>query len=301
MLNRHNKITLGVFAVLVAIVVAVAYVRTKTVAILQPAGPIAAQEKHLLIVAVLLMLIVVIPVFFLLFVISWKYRADNTKARYMPDWDHHAGYEAIWWTVPILLIVALSIITWNSSHALDPSRALVSDVKPLTVQVVAMQWKWLFIYPDQQIATVNYLQFPKNTPVNFEITSDAAMNSFWIPQLGGQIYAMAGMTTQLHLLADRVGSFRGDSANISGIGFAGMNFIARATSADNFDSWVRSVQQTRSKLDTTTYTALARPSQNNSAATYSLQAQGLYDTIIEKSAGPGGMHMSDAAEGTTAE
>jgi cytochrome o ubiquinol oxidase subunit 2 len=298
--SRDTKLAVIIAAVTAILGVVVWYLHDKTFAVLQPAGPIAAQEKHLLLIAVSLMLLVVVPVFILLATISLRYRVSNTKvdARYTPDWDHHRGYEAIWWGLPLLLIIALSIMTWTSAHQLDPTRPISSSSTPLRIQAVALRWKWLFIYPDLHIATVNYLQFPTNTPLDFQITSDGAMNSFWIPQLGGQIYAMSGMTTQLHLLADRSGSFRGDSANISGKGFAGMNFIAKSTSMADFTGWVTNAQNTAPQLGMASYQALAQPSEYNPPTTYSLQALALYDTIVGKSAGPGsamsGMNMSSA-------
>jgi cytochrome o ubiquinol oxidase subunit 2 len=299
-MNRQNKLLIFGILILLFLTRAGFYLHGQNIAVLNPKGPIAAQEKHLMIVAVLLMLIVVIPVFVLTFSIAWHFRASNTKAKYTPDWDRNKGYETIWWTVPLLLIVALSTITWRSSHTLDPSRPINSTVPPVVVQAVALQWKWLFIYPEQHIASVNYLQFPKNTPVNFQITSDSTMNSFWIPQLGGQIYAMAGMSTQLHLLASSEGSFRGDSANISGKGFAGMNFVAKATSQQDFDKWVTATQNSSNQLGMAAYTALAEPSSYTHPEAYSLQAQGLYDTIIGKFAGPGtamySMNMSRLAD-----
>src|SRR5688572_21939694 len=170
------------------------------VAVLEPAGSIAERQRGLIIFASLLSLIVVVPVFALTFYIAWKYRASNKKAKYTPDWDHHTGIEALWWAIPLALITILSVITYKTSHELDPFRPIASDKKPLTVQVVALQWKWLFIYPEQNIASVNFVQFPEDRPVNFQITSDAPMNSFWIPQLGGQMYAMSGMNTKLHLI-----------------------------------------------------------------------------------------------------
>ena len=278
------------FGVLALLGIVGFYLSTKTVAVLSPRGPIAAQEKHLIIIAVLLMLIVVIPIFVLLGVISWRYRASNTKARYSPDWEHNRAYEAIWWTVPLLLIISLSVLAWQNTHRLDPTRTISSVNKPIRVEAVALRWKWMFIYPDLGVASVNYMQFPTDTPLDFKITSDGAMNSLWIPQLGGQIYAMAGMSTQLHLLADQPGSYRGVSANISGKGFAGMHFEANATSRSEFDKWLVHAQSAQ-PLTMTTYAALAQPSQYNSPATYSLQAQGLYDTILEKFTGPSGaMH-----------
>lgn len=303
-MSRGRKLA-GLMAAATAILgTAVWYLHDKTFAILQPAGPIAAQEKRLLLIAVSLMLIVVVPVFVLLITISWRYRASNTRAKvkYTPEWDHHRGYEAIWWGLPLMLIVALSALTWTSTHRLDPTRPISSTSKPLRIQAVALRWKWLFIYPDQHIATVNYLHFPTNTPLDFQITSDGAMNSFWIPQLGGQIYAMDGMTTQLHLLADRNGSFRGDSANISGKGFAGMNFVAQSTSQTDFAHWVTAAQHSSARLDMAGYEALAQPSEYNPTATYSLRALALYDTIVGKSAGSDssmhGMNMSGMSDGT---
>lgn len=232
------------------------------------------------------MLLVVIPVFILTAVIAWKFRASNSTAKYTPDWDHHTVAEVTWWAIPAAIILVLAIMTWNSSHTLEPSRPLTSVNPPLTIQVVALQWKWLFIYPEQNIATVGYVQFPKNTPVNFQITADAPMNSFWIPQLGGQIYAMAGMKTSLHLMADEIGKYNGSSANLSGVGFAGMKFTAEATTQDDFDTWVQSVGQSPNTLNLAEYQQLAKPSTNNQPAYYTLGQIGLYDEIVMKYMAP---------------
>ncbi len=258
--------------------------------LLDPKGIIAFEQRNLLIFATLLSLVIVIPVFALTFFIVWKYRASNVKAKYSPDWDHSNKIEAVWWGVPIVLIIILGVVTWNSSHALDPRKALVSDKKPVTVQVVALQWKWLFIYPQYNVASVNYLQFPEDTPVNFEITADAPMNSFWIPQLGGQIYAMNGMKTKLHLMASESGDYRGSSANFSGAGFAGMKFIARASSQADFDSWIQSLKRSPNTLNMTSYAKLAEPSKDNPPATYVSQS-GLFGMIMMK-------YMEPAMEAT---
>lgn len=258
------------------------YLRGLDVAVLNPHGIVASKERSLMIVITLLMLIVVVPVFGLTFVIAWKYRESNRAATYAPEWDHNCLIEAVWWGVPLILLSVISVMTWQSSHALDPFRPLASRNVPLTIQVVALQWKWLFIYPEQNIATLNYVKFPQNTPVSFQITSDAPMNSFWIPQLGGQVYAMAGMSTQLHLMADGPGNYRGSSANLSGAGFAGMKFTATATSRADFDSWTRSVQRSAPQLTMADYDQLARPSQNNPTASYSAQPTGLYASILTK-------------------
>lgn len=258
------------------------YLRGHSIAVLNPQGLIANKERDLIVTLTLLMLIVVIPVFVLTFAIAWKYREGNTTARYAPEWDHNRWAEAVWWAVPLVLIAVISMISWRSSHELDPFKPLGSSTPPITIQVVALQWKWLFIYPQQNIATVNFVQFPKNTPVNFQITADAPMNSFWIPQLGGQIYAMAGMSTQLHLMADGVGSYRGSSANLSGQGFADMRFIAKSSSGADFDNWIRLVKRSQNSLTMAEYDKLAQPSRNNPPTIYSSKPPSLYDTILTK-------------------
>lgn len=280
--RKRFKITLG-FAVFFAICLVLGLLIWGTnVAVLNPAGPIAAEQRELIIIASLLSLFVVVPVFWLTFFIAWKYRASNKKATYRPDWDHHRGIETLWWVVPLALITVLSVITWRSSHQLDPFRPLASDKKPLTIQVVALQWKWLFIYPEQNIATVNFLQFPEDTPINFVITSDAPMNSFWIPQLGGQIYAMTGMSTKLHVLTDQAGEYRGVSANLSGAGFADMVFTAKSTDKTDFERWVNRIKTAPEGLNSRSYHALAKPSTRNFASEYASVEQGLYDTVVTK-------------------
>lgn len=250
--------------------------------VLNPQGEIASKERDLLLFTTLLSLAVVVPVFFMLALFSWKFREGNKKAKYTPDWDSNKILETIWWGIPFVIILVLSIVTWNSSHALDPSKPLVSDVQPVTVQVVALQWKWLFIYPEQQIASVNLVQFPVMTPVNFIVTSDAPMNSFWIPSLGGQIYAMSGMSTKLHLIANNTGDFKGSSANISGEGFADMNFVARSSSAADFQTWVEKVRASSSSLDYSSYEKLAKPGVEAAPSYYALDNANLYDTIVMK-------------------
>lgn len=278
------KIRIILISLLAITFIAVAswYVSTLHIDTLNPKGLIALKEYNLLVFTTLLGLIIVVPVFVLAIAIAWRYREDNTKAKYTPNVSGNRLAETIWWGIPIVLITILSVVTWTSTHDLDPHKPLASDVKPVTIQVVALDWKWLFIYPEQNIATVNLIQFPVNTPVNFEITADAPMNSFWIPQLGGQIYAMAGMTTKLHLNATEVGDYKGSSANISGEGFSGMRFTARASSQADFDAWVKSVKNSSTKLDTTEYTKLIKPTTDHPVAYYASSADGLYDTILMK-------------------
>jgi cytochrome o ubiquinol oxidase subunit 2 len=224
--------------------------------LLNPKGTIALAEKNLLITAVGLMLIVIIPVFIMLFSFAWRYRASNTKAKYTPDWHSNVALEIIWWAVPIAIITILAVITWKSSHDLDPFKPIDSTVKPVIIEVVALDWKWLFIYPEEHIATVNYLKIPKDTPINFKITADAPMNAFWIPQLGSQVYAMPGMSAKLHLMATEVGTYKGVSSNFSGAGFSGMKFDTSVVSGEEYVKWVNTVRTVPASLTKREYAVL---------------------------------------------
>ena len=280
-MNRKYKF--GIIGLLVAtvIVVLAVYVSHYTVDVLQPAGQIGYKERQLMIFGLLLSIIVVVPTFSLTIFIAWKYREGNTKPKkYNPDWDRSRLFESIWWGIPIIIIGVLSVVAWRSAHALDPYKALASSRKPLTIQVVSLDWKWLFIYPDQHVASVNFAQIPLNTPVDFQITSDTVMNSFWVPSLGGQIYAMPGMGTQLHLMASKAGSYNGSSANISGSGFAGMTFTVRAGSRAAFDNWIGQARRSTQPLNTTTYKQLAKPSKYNPPSYYSSTQDNLYNDIM---------------------
>ena len=250
-------------------------------AVLEPKGLIAYDERSLIFIAIALMLIIVIPVFVMTFIFVYKYR-DGKNARYEPTWSHSTMLEIIWWTVPCIIIGILATITWISTHKLDPYKALDSDVPPVTIQVIALDWKWLFIYPKENIATINYIKLPINTPINFKITADAPMNSFWIPQLGGQIYAMTGMQTQLHLIANNVGDYDGSSASYSGAGFSGMKFIANVSSKEEFTTWVNAVKQTNHVLTANEYKQLVKPSQNVPVIHYSSVRKNLYEDIMMK-------------------
>lgn len=258
--------------------------------LLNPKGQVGIDERNLILLAFALMLTVVIPVIVMALLFAWRYRASNRNATYAPEWAHSTKIEAVVWGVPLLIIAVLGYVTYVSTHHLDPYRPLDSDVKPVRIQVVALDWKWLFIYPDQGIATVNKIVFPAHTPVAFEITSDAVMNSFFIPALGGQIYAMAGMQTKLHLIANQEGDFQGISANYSGAGFTGMSFQAQATTQAAFDSWVNEVKNSPKKLDSAEYTALAKPSEKNPVALYASVPPNLFHTIIDKYEGMGAGH-----------
>jgi cytochrome o ubiquinol oxidase subunit 2 len=252
------------------------------IAVLFPKGIIALEERNLLFLIQALMLLIIVPVYVLTFIFSWIYRADNTKAKYDPDLvDNHTA-EYIWWGIPLVMVFIVAVITGIKTYQLDPFKSIESKNQEMTIQVVALQWKWLFIYPKEEIASVNFVQFPKDTPIRFEITADAPMNSFWIPHLGGQIYAMPKMTTVLNLIANENGDFRGSSANISGEGFAGMIFTARASSEEDYHQWVESAKQSSNTLDLEKYNQLALPSQNNPVEIFQLKDLSLFNQIVNK-------------------
>lgn len=251
--------------------------------VLDPKGQVGMDEKNLIILCTILMLIVVVPVIVLTLYFAWKYRASRDFEIYTPKWAHSTKIEAVVWSIPILIVVSLSVITWRSTHALDPYSPLEGKGDHLTVEVVSLNWKWLFIYPEQGIATVNELVFPANKPVAFKITSESTMNSFFIPQLGSQIYSMAGMETKLHLIADEPGTYKGISSNYSGAGFTGMKFNAIATPTEgDFNDWVASVKQAQTPLTSASYEQLAKPSENNPVTYYSEVSEGLFHDIVMK-------------------
>ncbi len=272
--------------VIAAVVLGTVYVMTNNIPVLEPKGMIGVKERDLIIIASILMLIVMIPVFILTFIFAWKYRENNKRAKYTPDWEHNYLAEFLWWGIPVVIIVILAIFTWYSSHALSPFKPIESDKKPLKIQVISLNWKWLFLYPEQGIATINYIQVPEKTPLNFEITSDAPMNSFWIPQLGGQIYAMPAMTSQLHLIANEIGTYKGVSSNISGKGFAGMRFTVKSTSQSDFDQWVKNVHHSPKRLDFNEYLTLVQPSEYDPVALYVLTQRDLFQRIIKQYSAP---------------
>ena len=251
--------------------------------VLDPKGQIGIDEKNLIIIATVLMLIVVIPVIVMTLYFAWKYRDGQDQQIYAPKWAHSGKIEAAVWAIPIVIVIVLGVITWQSTQQLDPYKPLEGKGKHLTVEVVSLNWKWLFIYPEQGIATVNELVFPANVPVEYKITSESTMNSFFIPQLGSQIYSMAGMETKLHLIANEPGTFKGFSANYSGAGFTGMKFnaIATPTQAD-FDKWVSNVKSQANTLSKADYDALALPSENNPVTYFGDVEDGFFHTIVMK-------------------
>ncbi len=250
-----------------------------------PKGPIAAEQMDLIILSFLIMMIVVIPVIGMTIWFAIKYRANNDKAEYKPHWEHSTLIEVVVWTVPLIIIIVLGIITYKTSFSLDPRQAIKSDKETLRIQVVAMDWKWLFIYPEQEIAVVNELALPVGRPVEFLITSDTVMNSFFVPQLGGMIYAMAGMENQLHLQADEPGIYRGMSANYSGFGFSGMKFLAHAKTEQDFESWVSKVKTAPTALSADVYKKLTVKTKDHKIEHYSSVNPLMFNRIIERYTG----------------
>jgi cytochrome o ubiquinol oxidase subunit II len=271
--------------------------------VMNPSGIIAAQQGDLIRISTALMLLIIVPVIFLTLLFAWRYRQSNTSAPYTPDWDHSTVLELVIWGAPLLIIIALGLITWTSTHLLDPYRPLqkVNEEgqsvpvapKALEVQVVALDWKWLFIYPEQGIATVNELVTPVNMPVRFNLTASTVMNSFYIPALAGQIYAMPGMSTTLHALLNKPGQYEGFSANYSGAGFSHMRFKYRGVSPDEFNAWVGKVKAEGKALQRSDYLALEKPSERDPVRRYASVAPQLYDAIVNRCVEEGATCMKD--------
>ena len=248
--------------------------------ILDPVGPVAAAEKQILINSTAIMLAIIIPTMIATLGIAWWFRRGNTKAEYRPDWEYSGAIEMVVWGIPILTIMLLAGIAWIGSHQLEPSKPLKSDVPALNVEVVSLDWKWLFIYPDQGVATVNQLVVPAGTPVSFRLTSATVWNVFFVPQMGTMIYTMPRMTTRLNLQADRQGTFDGLSAHFSGDGFPGMEFKVQSLPPDQFAMWAQGAKGQGVALDGRAYADLYKPSSYVKPMTYGAVAPGLFDAIV---------------------
>ena len=264
--------------------------------LMSPSGDVALQQRNLIITSFVLMMLIVVPVIVASLVFAWRYRASNQKAHYDPDWDHSTIVELMIWAAPLLIIIALGAITWVSTHKLDPYRPLDRiaagkvvpvGVQPLQVDVVALDWKWLFIYPEQNIAVVNEMAAPVDRPIHFNLTASTVMNSFFIPALAGQIYAMPGMQTTLQAVINKPGDYWGMSANYSGAGFSYMNFTFHGMSEDDFNKWVAQAKSHGDTLDHATYAALEAPSEKNPVHYYGSVAPGLYASILNRCVQPG--------------
>ena len=284
--KRFIKRSLQVFAssfFAVAVIGAVIFVtQGREIPVLAPSGTIAQQQFILILITVGLGFFVVVPVFILLFAIAWKYRAGNKKAKYDPELEGNRGLELLWWGIPCLIILALAVITYISTHALDPYKELESDKKPVAVQVIALEWNWLFIYPEYGTATLNYMNIPEKTPINLTITSDAPMNTFWVPALAGQVYAMSGMSSKLHLMADGLGTYNGATTNISGEGYADLRFKVYSINEQDFKAWAENAAKSPDGLTSAEYARISDYTASKPETTFMLMAPTLYDDVIMK-------------------
>jgi len=259
--------------------------------VLRPSGYVAAQQGQLVVISTLLMLLIIVPVIVLTLVFAWHYRASNTKAHYSPDWDHSIQLELVIWAGPLLIIIALGALTWIGTHTLDPYRALTKidssrplsiEAEPLKIDVVALDWKWLFIYPDHGVAVVNELAVPVDIPVHFTITSSSVMNAFYVPAMAGMIYAMPSMATTLHAVINRPGEYEGFSANYSGEGFSHMRFKVLGVNAGGFDTWLQKAKASKDTLSREAYLELEKPSERVQVRRYGAVTDDLFDLIVNR-------------------
>jgi cytochrome o ubiquinol oxidase subunit 2 len=268
------------YGMLALVLVGIATLGGCTEGVLAPKGPIAAAERQILFNSLGIMLAIVIPTILATLGVAYWFRSSNRRARYMPEFVYSGRLEILVWSIPAMTVLLVGGVAWVGSHELDPGKTMASQVKPLRVQVVSLDWKWLFIYPDQGIASVNRLTIPVGTPVSFQLTSANVMNSFFVPQLGGQIYTMPGMVSRLHLQADHLATYRGLSAQYSGDGFSDMRFAVEAVSAGTFAQWANAARNAGPVLDAETYAGLAKPSQAVAPFTYRAVASGLFGEIL---------------------
>lgn len=281
-MKKYRAVVLVACTIIALVVLGYLLTRGAHFDVLQPAGAVAKSEKSLMIFAFSIMMLVVIPVFTMLITFAWKYRAGNDKkVDYRPEWSEHKLLEAVWWGIPILIILILGTTAWITAHTLDPYRKLDSKAAPVNVQVVALEWKWLFIYPDLGVASVNELPVPVNAPIHFTISADAPMSAFWVPALGTQIYAMSGMSSQLNLIADHTGTFPGYNTNINGEGYAKMKLNVYAKSDKDFLSWVASARKSPNMMDEQMLQKISQPGTMDETA-YMLMDENLYDKVIMK-------------------
>jgi cytochrome o ubiquinol oxidase subunit 2 len=261
-------------------------IHDKNIALFNPQGLIAHEQLRLMVFAIMFILAAAVPTLFVLYFTAWKYRESNTKAVHDPNVTQSKSVALLMWLFPIAFLLVLTPVMWTSTHKFEPNKTIAADTKPITIQVIAMRWKWVFLYPEQKIATVNFVQMPEDTPVTFELTADETpMSSFWIPNLGGQLYSMTSHVNRLNLIGETPGDYPGSSAEINGAGFSGMKFTARVSSATDFNLWVRDVRQSKHVLDSASYDALLKPSENNPVALYANYQSDLYDKVTEKYAG----------------
>lgn len=277
------KILSIVLAIVLGVIGIVIVLTNENALVVHPKGVVAKSELELIITNIILMLLIIVPTYILLFWIVWKYCIKNENAKYDPDHTYGLIGELIMWGVPSLIVAVMAVVTWDATHKLNPYKPLESEVKPLMIQVVALDWKWLFIYPELGIATLNYFHIPEQTPIHLRLTADGSpMNSFWIPQLSGQIYSMTGMSTQLYLMADAPGEYVGKAVEINGEGYADMTFSVKSTSPSDFEDWIAQVKKSSLHLTDNIYDDLVKPSVNKSIILFSEVEKDLYHKIVHK-------------------
>lgn len=278
-----KKLLIGLLLVVIGVVGIALALASENSLVVHPKGSIAKSELELIIINIVLMLLIIVPTYLLLFWVVWKYCIKQEGIKYDPDHSYGALGELAMWGLPTLIVVVMAIVTWEATHRLNPYKPLESDVAPLKVQVVALDWKWLFIYPEEGIATLNYLQIPSKRPIHLNLAADGSpMNSFWVPQLSGQIYAMTGMNTQLHLIADDHGDYTGRAVEINGMGYSDMVFKVKSTSQEEFDEWVQEVKNSPLHLTKEAYNKLVPPAIDRSKTLFSEVDSDLYQKIIDK-------------------
>jgi cytochrome o ubiquinol oxidase subunit II len=278
-----RKFLIGLLIVVIGVIGITVVLTDENALVLHPKGTIAHDELDLIILNFILMLLIIVPTYILLFTVVWKYCIKNKKAKYDPNHTYGPVGELIMWGLPTIVVIALAIVTWDATHKLNPYKPIESEVKPLTIQVVALDWKWLFIYPELGIATLNNLHIPERTPIHFKLTADGSpMNSFWIPQLSGQIYSMTGMSTQLYLMADGIGEYVGRAVEINGKGYADMTFSVKSITAKDFEDWITQVKKSSLHLTEGAYDDLIKPDVNKSSIFFSEVENDLYHKIIHK-------------------
>lgn len=288
---NKKKLPRRLLAILAPLILLISAGCANNIVVLDPKGPIAEQQRDLMVTALLLCSVVIVPVLLLTAFIVWRYRdREGRKAPYTPKWEHSTLLESIWWGIPILIILTLGVITVKATYELEPSKPLVSEREAITVQVTSLNWKWLFQYPEEGIATVNELKIPTGVPVRFEITADSPMNSFWIPQLGGQMYAMSGMAMTLYLQSDEHGEYWGSGANFTGTHFADMFFDVESMAEKDFERWIARVKADSPELTLAGYEALAEPS-TGQVQTFSAFPEGLFEKTVNKYAVSGNSHQ----------
>lgn len=292
--NSQGRLVWLMPLLFVGFVLLIAYlIHDKNIAVFHPRGWVAQEQLRLTLFAGGLLLAAAIPTMFLLYFTAWKYRESNSKAIHDPHVKLGKSFVWTMWLVPLMFALVMAGVMWPATHKLEPKKTIASDAKPMTIQVIAMRWKWVFLYPEQNIATVNFVQLPVDTPVKFELTGDEVpMSSFWIPNLGGQLYAMTSHVNTLNLIAETPGDYPGMTAEINGPGFAGMKFTARASSTADFERWVNEIKQSEGTLDAAAYADLLKPTESNPPAYYAAYDTSIYGKVIMKYMGSHAAHAS---------